>query len=87
MFTHKYCYYLDRVSWSFSDWFTVFEGDKLLVSTLFTYACRPDNAKCIAIIRSDNILFRDVIQSQANKKIMTEIFEQAENEDNTKYTI
>ena len=49
----------------------------------FTYANRPDNAKRIA-----GILFRDVIQPQANwENYDTEIFEQAENEDKTKYTI
>ena len=32
----------------------------------FTYAYRPDHAKRIADIRSDNILFGDVIQQQTN---------------------
>ena len=42
---------------------------------LFTYAYRPDNAKRIAGIRLDNILFRDVIQPQANwENYDTEIF-------------
>ena len=54
----------------------------------FTHAYRPDSAERIAGIRSDNILFRDVIQSQANtENYDTEIFEQAGNEDNTKCTI
>ena len=54
----------------------------------FLYAYRPDNAKHIAGIRSDNILFRDAIQPQTNRENYdTEIFEQAENEDNTKCTI
>ena len=54
----------------------------------FTYAYRPDNAKRIAGIRSDNILFRDVIQPQANRENWDkEIFEQAGNEDNTKCII
>ena len=54
----------------------------------FTYAYRPDNTKCIAGIRWDNILFRDVIQPQANRENYgTEIFEQVENGDNTKCTI
>ena len=34
----------------------------------FTYAYRPDNAKRIARIKSDNILFRDAIQPQAKKE-------------------
>ena len=51
----------------------------------FTFAHCPDNSKPIAGIRSDNILFRDVIQPQANREnYNTEIFE---NEDNTKCTI
>ena len=33
-----------------------------------TYAYWPDNAKRIAGIRSDNILFRDVILPQANRE-------------------
>ena len=54
----------------------------------FTHVCRPDNAKRIASIRSDNILFWDVVQPQANRQNYdTVIFEQAENEDNTKCTI
>ena len=54
----------------------------------FTYAYRPDNAKYIAGIRSENISFQEVIQPQANRENYdTEIFEQAENEDNTKCTI
>ena len=54
----------------------------------FTYAYHPDNAKRIAGIKSDNILFRDVIQPQTNRENSdTEILQQAENEDNTKCTI
>ena len=34
----------------------------------FTYAYYPDNAKGIAGIRSDSILFRDVIKPPANRK-------------------
>ena len=54
----------------------------------FTYAYRLDSAVRIAGIRSDNILFLDVIQPQANRENYgTEIFKQAENEDNTKCVI
>ena len=42
----------------------------------FTYAYRRNNAKRIAGIRSDNILFRDVIQLQVNRENYDkEIFE------------
>ena len=34
----------------------------------FTYVIRPDNAERIAGFRSDNILFRGVIQSRANRE-------------------
>ena len=34
----------------------------------FTYVYRPENAKRIIGIRSDNILFRDVIKPQANRE-------------------
>ena len=54
----------------------------------FTYTYHPDNAKRIAGIRSDNILFQDVIQPQVDgENYDTEIFKQYENEDNTKCTI
>ena len=54
----------------------------------FTYAYHPVNAKRIAGIRSDNILFRDVMQPQANREIYdTEFSEQAEKEDYTKCII
>ena len=54
----------------------------------FIYAYCPDNAKRIAGIGSDNILFCDVIQPQAKRESYdTEIFEQTENDDNTKCTI
>ena len=53
----------------------------------FIYTYRPDNAKHIASIRSDKSLFRDVIQPLANRENYDIIFEQAENEDNTKCTI
>ena len=54
----------------------------------FTYAYRPGNAKWIDSLRSDNMLFRDVIQPQANREnYCTEIFEQVKNEDNTKCLI
>ena len=44
----------------------------------FTYTYCMDNAKCIARIRSDTILFQNVIQLQANRENYdTEIFEQA----------
>ena len=56
------------MSWNFSNWFTVGESDKRLVSIPFTYAYPPDNAKGISGIRSDNIFFRDVIQQQANRE-------------------
>ena len=55
-------------SWNFSHWFTVGEGDKLLDSTFFTNAYRPDNIKCTAVIWSDNLLFRNVNQPQANRE-------------------
>ena len=54
----------------------------------FTYVCRPDIAKRIAGIRSENILFLDHIQPQANREnYETEIFERTKNEDNTKFKI
>ena len=34
----------------------------------FTSTYYPDNARCIAGFRSNNISFRDVIQSQANRE-------------------
>ena len=34
----------------------------------FTHAYHPDNAKCIAGIRSDNILFLGAIQPQVNRE-------------------
>ena len=54
----------------------------------FTYAYHLDNAKCNAGIRLDNILFQDVIQPQTNRENYdSEIFKQAENENNIKCTI
>ena len=56
--------------------------------TQFTYAYRHNNAKCIAGIRLDNILFWNLIQPQAiREKYDCEIFEQAQHEDNTKCLI
>ena len=75
------------MSWNFSDWFTVGEGDKLLVSTLFTYIYLPVNAKRIAGVRSDKFYFGMSFNHKRRGKTMREIFEQAENEDNTKCTI
>ena len=46
----------------------------------FAHAYHPDNAKRIAGFRSDNILFRDIIQPQENRENYdTVIFKQAEN--------
>ena len=74
------------MSRNFSDCFTVSEGDKLFDP--FTSAYRTDNAKHIAGISLDNILFQDVIQPQANRENYdTEIFKQAKNEGNMKCTI
>ena len=53
-----------------------------------THAYRPDNAKRIAGFTSNNILFREVIQPQANRENYdTDIFELIDNEEDTKCTI
>ena len=72
------------VSWN---WFTVGEGDKLLVSTLLpTPVARTTPS--VLLVLGRKIFFRDVIQPQANRENYdTDIFEHAENEDNTKCPI
>ena len=53
----------------------------------FTYAYRPDNTKRIAGIRSDNIFISGCHSTTSEQGKLWQIFEQAENEDNTKCTI
>ena len=53
------------------------------LNPFYPYAYRPDNAKCIASIRLDNILFRDVVQSLVDRENYDtrDFLKQAENED------
>ena len=75
------------MSRNFSNWFTVGEGDKLLVSTLLPPPIARTTPSVLLVLGRTVFYFRMSFNHKRTENYDTEIFELTENEDNTKCTI
>ena len=68
------------------DWFTVGEGDKLLVLTLLPMPIAQTTPSILQVLGQTISYIRMSFNNKQTGKTMTQIFEQAKNEDDTKCT-